>query len=53
MSPDADTPVSVGASEVRRMILEATPAWNGKFLNIHVPGQEESFAKYDGKEIPW
>lgn len=49
----ADLPVSVGTAEVKRMILEATPAWNGKFLNIRVPGMEDSWGKYDGGEISW
>lgn len=45
----AHLPVSVGVADVKRMILEATPAWNGKFLNIRVPGVDG----YDGGEIPW
>lgn len=49
----ADLPVSVGAAEVKRMILEATPAWNGKYMNIHVPGMENSYQQYDGAEISW
>lgn len=49
----AHLPVSVGTAEVKRMILEATPAWNGKFLNIRVPGYENHPHGYDGAEIPW
>lgn len=53
MAPNGELPVEVGAAEVKRMILESTPADNGKFLNIHVPGKEDSLGKYDGKDIPW
>lgn len=49
----AELPVEVGTAEVKRILLEATPAWNGKFLNIHVPGWEDDPHKYDGGEIPW
>lgn len=49
----ADLPVEVGTAEVKRIILEATPAQTGQFLTIHVPGQEDAWGKYDGKEIPW
>lgn len=49
----ADLPVSVGTAEVKRMILEATPAWNGKFLNIRVPEYNDHQYEYDGAEVPW
>jgi len=45
--------VEVGVTELKRIILESGKAQNGKFLNIHVPGQENSRGKYDGGEIPW
>lgn len=45
--------MDVGTAEVKRIILEATPEKNGKSVNIHVPGWEEAFGKYDGGEIPW
>ncbi|WPH01305.1 Hypothetical protein R9X50_00414400 [Acrodontium crateriforme] len=49
----ADFPVDVGVQDVIRIILDSTPAQNGKFLNIHVPGQEDAWGSYDGKEISW
>ncbi|KAB8279207.1 hypothetical protein BDV30DRAFT_202351 [Aspergillus minisclerotigenes] len=54
--PRADLPVSTGAEAVTKIILEANQKdTNGKFLNIHVPGweQTEGFNQYDGAEIPW
>jgi len=50
---DADLPVETGVSELKRIILQADSSQNGKFLNIHVPGQEESWGQYDGKEVAW
>ena len=49
----ADLEVEDGVAEVKRIILEAGPSQNGKFLNIHVPGQEQGVGHYDGGEIPW
>lgn len=48
-----DFTVDVGAAEIKRIVLESTPAQNGKFLNIHVPGHENAPGRYDGKEIEW
>ena len=49
-----DFEVSVGASEVKRIILEASTKQNGKFMNIHVPGWENALpGRYDGEELPW
>lgn len=48
-----DFTVDVGGAEIKRIVLESTPAQNGKFLNIHVPGHENSPGRYDGKEIEW
>ncbi|KAG6354615.1 hypothetical protein INS49_004633 [Diaporthe citri] len=48
-----DFTVDVGAAEMKRIILASTPAQNGKFLNIHVPGHENSPGRHDGKEIEW
>lgn len=48
-----DFTVDVGAAEIKRIVLASTPAQNGKFLNIHVPGHENSPGRYDGKEIEW
>jgi hypothetical protein len=45
--------VEVGVAELKRIILESSKAQNGKFLNIHVPGQEKSRQQYDGGEISW
>tara|TARA_R110002003_G_scaffold234_5_gene16923 strand:- start:10207 stop:10407 length:201 start_codon:yes stop_codon:yes gene_type:complete len=50
---NAELRVDVGVAELKRIILEANPAQNGKFVNIHIPGQEESWGRYDGGEIPW
>lgn len=49
----ADFDVSVGVKETKRIILEATTAQNGKFVNIHVPGHENAWGQYDGKEVSW
>ena len=48
-----DFTVDVGAAEIKRIVLASTPAQNGKFLNIHVPGHENSPGRYDGKAIEW
>lgn len=45
--------MDVGAAELKRIVLESAPTQNGKFLNIHVPGHENSPGRYDGKEIEW
>ncbi|KAL8649804.1 MAG: hypothetical protein Q9210_004182 [Variospora velana] len=50
---NADLDVEVGVSELKRIILQSTKAQNGKFLNIHVPGQEKAWGQYDGGEVPW
>jgi hypothetical protein len=49
----AELDVKIGVSELKRIIFESTAAQNGQFLNIHVPGQEEAWGNYDGREIPW
>ncbi|KAK5109026.1 hypothetical protein LTR62_007574 [Meristemomyces frigidus] len=49
----ADLQPEVGVAELKRIILEAKPAMNGKFVNIHVPGMEEAHGRYDGGEVPW
>ena len=49
----ADFDVEVGATETKRIILEADKVQNGKFVNIHVPGYENAHGHYDGKEVPW
>ena len=51
----ADLDVEVGIKEVRRIINEADPGKNGKFMNIHVPGWEKADGpnQYDGAELPW
>lgn len=38
---------------MKRIMLEATAAMNGKSVNIHVPGWENAVGRYDGGEIPW
>nr|POE80957.1 putative oxidoreductase [Quercus suber] len=40
-----------GVTDVKRIILESDPTYNGKFLNIHVLGQENAYGQYDGKEF--
>lgn len=54
-SGGADLEVSVGAESVKSWILKVDKSYNGKFVNIHVPGWEnvEEPSNYDGKEIPW
>jgi len=49
----AEFDVQVGVAELKRIILESTPADNGKLVNIHIQGQENSWGHYDGGEIPW
>lgn len=51
----ADLDVSVGAKEVRRIVLDADTSDNGKFRNILVPGWENADGpnRYDGGEVPW
>jgi hypothetical protein len=49
----ADLDVDVGVMEIKRLIFESTTKDNGRFLNIRVPGWEESYGQYDGKEISW
>ncbi|KAL3483951.1 hypothetical protein BJX62DRAFT_219405 [Aspergillus germanicus] len=53
--PHADLPVEVGTKEVLRYLKEAGPTFNGRFLNIHVPGWENAPGsnRYDGKDAPW
>ncbi|KAH8686617.1 hypothetical protein GQ44DRAFT_638772 [Phaeosphaeriaceae sp. PMI808] len=50
---NVDLSVDISVAELTRIVLEATPAQNGKFVNIHVPGQEDAWGHYDGAEIPW
>ena len=49
----ADLEVEVGVKELKRIMLESIEAQNGKCVNIHVPGMEDSVGRYDGGEIPW
>ncbi|KAJ0417620.1 hypothetical protein BJY00DRAFT_289270 [Aspergillus carlsbadensis] len=53
--PYADLPVEVGTKEVLGYLKEAGPDFNGRFLNIHVPGWENApeSNRYDGKDAPW
>ncbi|KAL4799184.1 hypothetical protein BDV19DRAFT_355417 [Aspergillus venezuelensis] len=51
----ADLPVEVGAREVARYVKGADSGFNGRFLNIRVPGWEdkEGANRYDGEDPPW
>lgn len=51
----ADLDVSVGVRSVKEWILTANKDMNGKFVNIRVPGWEDTgtVSQYDGEEIPW
>jgi hypothetical protein len=51
----ADLELDESIKGVIKVILNAGPSQNGKFLNIHVPGWEDKPAehRYDGKEAPW
>ena len=51
----ADLEVETGVQAVLKIILEANPEMNGKFLNIYVPGWEKASGpnQYDGQELPW
>ncbi|KAL2812728.1 hypothetical protein BJX63DRAFT_395965 [Aspergillus granulosus] len=53
--PNADLSVETGAKEVLRYLKEAGPDFNGRFLNILVPGWENAPGpnQYDGKDAPW
>ncbi|KAG8630213.1 hypothetical protein KVT40_001832 [Elsinoe batatas] len=48
-----DFTVDVGAKGVIEHILNADKSKNGKFVNVHVPGHENDYGKYDGQEVPW
>lgn len=50
---NADLDVEVGVAELKKIILESGKAQNGKFLNIHFAGQENSWGQYDEREISW
>ncbi|KXT15252.1 hypothetical protein AC579_4849 [Pseudocercospora musae] len=54
-SQNADLPVSTGVESVKDIILSSTPAQNGKFVTIKVPGWEDTQGpnKYHGGENPW
>jgi hypothetical protein len=54
-SSHADLEVNVGVEATLKVILDASPKVNGKFLNIHVPGWEKAEGpnQYDGLEVPW
>jgi hypothetical protein len=52
-SQNADLEPEVGVADTKRIIVEADKSQNGKFLNIHVPGWEDKWGRYDGKEIEW
>lgn len=53
--PYADLDAETGAKAVLDLLSRDKEALNGKFLNIHVPGWEETKGqhKYDGLEIEW
>ena len=53
--PYADLDAETGAEAVLALLSRDREALNGKFLNIHVPGWEETkgLHKYDGLEIEW
>ncbi|KAF2219778.1 hypothetical protein BDZ85DRAFT_298684 [Elsinoe ampelina] len=48
-----DFTVDVGAKGVIEHVLNADKSKNGKFVNVHVPGHESDYGKYDGQEVPW
>ncbi|KAK2763874.1 hypothetical protein FQN54_009492 [Arachnomyces sp. PD_36] len=51
----ADLTVDQSANSLVDIVLRITTADNGKFVNIHVPGWEETegLNQYDGAEVPW
>ncbi|EAW09068.1 SDR family oxidoreductase [Aspergillus clavatus NRRL 1] len=51
----ADLAPETGAKAVLDIVQDATPALNGRFLNIRVSGWEENegLNQYDGREVPW
>ncbi|KAL5337222.1 hypothetical protein BJX70DRAFT_399867 [Aspergillus crustosus] len=51
----ADLSVETGAEEVLKYIKKGGSEYNGRFLNIHVPGWENASGpnQYDGKDAPW
>ncbi|EME85187.1 uncharacterized protein MYCFIDRAFT_46603 [Pseudocercospora fijiensis CIRAD86] len=53
-SQNADLPVSTGVESVKQIILNSTPAQNGKFVIIKVPGWEDADGpnKYHSGESP-
>lgn len=46
----ADLDPATGVEAFLRLILASDRSYNGKFLNIKVPGWEGT---YDGEEVPW
>lgn len=53
--PRADLAPDTSADAIIDMARNATAEQNGKFLNIRVPGWEETkgFNQYNGEVIPW
>jgi hypothetical protein len=51
----ADLPVGTGVSQILHIAKTSGQEANGRFLNIHVPGWENSpgLHQYDGKDLPW
>ncbi|KAL4938895.1 hypothetical protein BDV06DRAFT_200000 [Aspergillus oleicola] len=53
--PWADLDADTGAKATLDLLKRPRDEVNGKFMNIHVPGWEQTTGlhKYDGQEIPW
>ena len=53
--PRADLAPETSADAIIDMARNATAEQNGRFLNIRVPGWEETrgFNQYDGGVLPW
>ncbi|RAL16790.1 SDR family oxidoreductase [Aspergillus homomorphus CBS 101889] len=49
----ADLPVDVGVRATLDIILNKGKEGNGRFFNIHIPGWDKGWNRYDGGESPW
>ncbi|PYH75957.1 NAD(P)-binding protein [Aspergillus uvarum CBS 121591] len=51
--PRADLPVADGVRATLEIILNKGKEGNGRFFNIHVPGWNSGWNRYDGGECAW
>ncbi|OJK00118.1 hypothetical protein ASPACDRAFT_118039 [Aspergillus aculeatus ATCC 16872] len=51
--PRADLPVADGVRATLEIILNKGKEGNGRFFNIHIPGWNSGWNRYDGGECAW